>query len=119
MRTKKATEHFKGLNGVKRMNCAESVAIAFEDHCLLSENEFLELKGCGGGKSPSGYCGSLHAALLLMDKKYPDKAEELKDAFGKYSGSLICKEIRASKKVTCLDTIIMAVDHVNNCFCSY
>ena len=112
MRAKRAADHFKGLNGAKRLNCAQSVAGVFLDKGLLTENEFSGLASCGFGRAPNGYCGSLFASLTLMEKIDAGKIDGLKDEFMAYAGSLNCKEIRAARKATCLQTVVKSVELV-------
>lgn len=49
----------------KKHNCAQAVAAGFGKDALVEE-----LKTCGGGNAPNGYCGALYAALRLTDEAH-------------------------------------------------
>ncbi|MFA5098071.1 MAG: C-GCAxxG-C-C family (seleno)protein [Candidatus Margulisiibacteriota bacterium] len=112
MRVKKAVEHFRGLNGKRRLNCAQSVAAAFADDGLTSDPDIEGFSACGFGRAPEGYCGSFYAALSLLKKAGIGRDKELSDEFKACAGSLKCAEIRAARKATCRQTVAKAVELV-------
>lgn len=81
-------------------NCAQSVAIIAGREDLVSE-----LAVCGGGRSPGGLCGALHALLTLAPK---EKRDELIAAFQKEIGATTCREIKGEQKTSCLDCVATA-----------
>ena len=101
MSIEKAVAHYKGEAGHQKMNCAESVAIAFKDTISLSEQQIAGLTACGGGRAPEGVCGALHAARMLLTMKDVRQVPALDAAFLTDAGSLKCREIRSLKKLSC------------------
>ncbi|HNX34214.1 MAG TPA: hypothetical protein PKM57_06275 [Kiritimatiellia bacterium] len=83
----------------RRGNCAQSVAFAWNARNPGAEVSEEAFAGCGGGRAPGGLCGALHASCELAGA---DAAEAVKRGFAeKTAGKLTCKEIRASKTLTC------------------
>ena len=81
-------------------NCAQSVAIISGREDLISE-----MAAYGGGRSPGGLCGALHALLSLSPEA---KREELIEAFKKEIGATTCREIKGEQKTSCLDCVATA-----------
>lgn len=81
-------------------NCAQSVALG-TGHPELEE----ELRSRGGGRAPEGFCGALHATLLLTP---PERHDEVKKAFLKDAGALTCREIKGVAKTPCARCIEIA-----------
>lgn len=83
----------------RRGNCAQSVALAWNAKypgAAVPEERFA---GCGGGRAPGGLCGALHASCELAGD---GAAEAVKGGFAEQTGGLLtCREIRASKTLTC------------------
>ena len=84
-----------------RLNCAQSVLLAWREVVGDTALTVAELKPFGAGRAPEGLCGAIYAACLLA----PDRAEELKAAFVARIGSLYCKEIRTAKQHSCADCV--------------
>lgn len=83
----------------RRGNCAQSVAFAWNAKNPGAEVSEEAFAGCGGGRAPGGLCGALHASCELAGA---GAAEAVKRGFAeKTAGNLTCKEIRASKTLTC------------------
>lgn len=89
----------------KRMNCAEAVAGAW--HKVTGKNSEVteSMSDCGSGRAPMGLCGAIYAAQLVSDK---DKKEELNDRFADAAGSLVCREIRSMRKLSCVACVELA-----------
>jgi hypothetical protein len=89
----------------KRMNCAEAVAGAWQK-ATGKDSEVLEsMSECGSGRAPMGLCGAVYAAQLVSDK---DKKAELSDRFADAAGSLMCREIRSMRKLSCAACVELA-----------
>ena len=115
MKIQKAKDHYLGKNGCERLNCARSVVEPFRDRLALAPETLEHLASCGGGKAPEGYCGAIHAALMIANKEAPGKVQEIKDFFTQNAGSLKCREIKAHKKMLCLDCIGRAAEFLIQC----
>ena len=115
MEVQKAKDHYLGKNGCERLNCARSVVEPFKDRLALSPETLEHFASCGGGRAPEGHCGAIHAALTIADKAAPGKVQEIKDYFNLNAGSLKCREIKAQKKMMCLDCIGHAVEFLAQC----
>ena len=81
MKSDEAIDNFFGRNGKKRLNCAQSVAAVFINNGFFSEEDFFDLKNCGFGKAPQGYCGSVYAAHCILGKVSKAKAEKFNNEF--------------------------------------
>jgi len=106
----KAQSCFIGGEG-EPFNCAQSVAEACKEIFNLPLNISESYSDLGGGKAPEGYCGSLYAAITILnmtDKS--DKVESVKKYFLDNAGSVLCKEIRLNKKMSCLDCVTQSVE---------
>lgn len=88
-----------------RRNCAEAVFEAWQQvsgrNLEMSEN----LSKCGSGRAPQGLCGAIYAAQLVADET--EKAE-LTDRFADAAGSLVCREIRSMRKLSCTACVELA-----------
>jgi hypothetical protein len=100
-----AKNYYLGRNGNKRLNCAQSIAKAFENKYPVTSELHEELKNCGSGKAPGGVCGSIYAVKLILDERAPGKIEECLKKFLEKAGSLKCKEIRSQKKLSCIGCV--------------
>jgi len=95
----KALNYYLGKNESPKYNCAQSVLACFTDDIQLIE-KFAEY---GKGKAPENTCGAIYAAMqLCKDKK------TIEDYFTNLAGSIKCQDIRASKKISCLDCVRLA-----------
>lgn len=110
----KAIEAYTGKNGQTRLNCSQSVIHAFGDKFSALEGTVSLFASCGGGKAPEGKCGSLHAAEYLLAKDYPEKVMECREIFRAAAGSILCREIRALKKLSCMGCIQTAANCLEN-----
>ncbi len=89
----------------ERMNCAEAVAGAWHK---VSGNDLEGTENfsmCGSGRAPMGLCGAIYAAQIVSDK---DKKAELTHRFADAAGSLLCREIRSMKKLSCTACVELA-----------
>jgi len=105
MEVQKAKDHYLGKNGCVRLNCARSIAEPFKERLALTAELLEHFAACGGGRAPEGYCGAIHAALTIAGKEAPDRIQEIRDFFIRNAGALQCREIKAQKKMGCLDCI--------------
>jgi hypothetical protein len=110
MRKEKARKHFLGLDGHRRLNCAQAVIKAYHDVFGLQEDEVDGFAGFGGGRAPEGNCGAYQAAHYLLSKKHPDVIDKLAKEFIAAAGSLKCKEVRSLRRLSCLGCVEKAVD---------
>lgn len=88
-----------------RKNCAEAVAEAWQkvsgEDLELTEN----LSKCGSGRAPQGWCGAIYAAQLVADE---DRKAVITDRFADAAGSLLCREIRSARKLSCTACVELA-----------
>lgn len=110
MQKEKAKDHFLGINGYRRLNCALSVAEAMGEKYTLGEEEKAQLAKSGGGRAPGSMCGALYAAGMIMNKYAPERAEEMLSEFASIAGSVKCREIRSANKLSCIDCVELAVE---------
>jgi len=111
----KAKEYFLGKNG-KRYNCAQAIIKACEGKICVPDSLVDDFAMFGFGKAPEGYCGSIYAARYLLNIKHKDKARELEDFFQKNAGAVRCRDIRLSKKFSCIDCVVHAAEFLEETF---
>lgn len=99
-----AKAHFTGKNG-RRLNCAESVAETFRAQFPLEGKISASLSTCGGGMAPDGYCGAFYAAKCLLEHHFPHRSQEGLEQLRIAAGSLKCREIKALRKLPCIDCV--------------
>jgi bacterioferritin-associated ferredoxin len=95
MAANRSVELFKS----RTMNCAEAILRGFQESVAISDETLAEARAQGGGRTPEGRCGALHAALLLASA--PDMQEKIRNHFVAVSGSESCREIRKQKIASC------------------
>lgn len=104
MSISKAKKHFLGQENHERLNCAEAILKAFEydqpGHCQ------------GSGLSPNNECGAYCAGQHIIGQSYPDKAGEFENFFLRQAGSLSCREIRKTRKLSCLGCVEKAAEFI-------
>ena len=81
----------------KTHNCVQSVAAAAGREDLVGA-----LKSNGGGRTPEGRCGALHAALLIAPA---EKHETIRKSFLERAGSEFCRELRAAGQTPCVKCV--------------
>lgn len=92
----------------RRGNCAQSVVHAWNAGNPSREKPIDRYADCGGGRAPGGLCGALHASCDLADS---GSHEIIKKAFAERTGgNLTCREVRASRKLSCNDCVALAAD---------
>ncbi|MFA6569018.1 MAG: C-GCAxxG-C-C family protein [Victivallales bacterium] len=114
----KAKEHYLGINGNKKHNCAQAVIAGFKDRFSLTDELVAIFAAHGGGKAPGGLCGALYAARHILENVSPGEMEKSSDAFIKTAGSAKCREIRSMKKLSCLACVEKAAEilvNIHNC----
>lgn len=63
----------------------------------------------GSGRAANGYCGAFYAAIQVSAELNLDGAL-LESQFKEKTGSLICREIRAKRSVSCRECVNIAHD---------
>jgi len=96
-----AQDHYTGRNGRRKLNCAQSVATAFQARYGLPEAVVAGLAACGGGRAPGGECGAFYAARVALEREHADRIGTCEAAFAGKAGSTRCKEIRSLKRLPC------------------
>jgi hypothetical protein len=90
----------------ERLNCAQSVLRAFQQHRSISEEEIVQARHHGGGRAENGVCGALHAALKLTGD--PSLRDHLRSTFVARAGAETCREIRSAARLPCVDCVRLA-----------
>ena len=102
MHVKIAKNHYLGQEGAKRLNCAQSIISAFKDKYDFDEKIIDSFWQFGSGRAPDGQCGAYYAAKYILENKRADiKTDKLDQYFIEQAGSLVCHDIRKSKKLSC------------------
>ncbi len=97
---------YLGKEGCQKMNCAQAVLCAFKNQFEINENTIDIFKGFGGGNAPEGICGAYYAArYILQSSSEEHQLSALEDYFLKYAGDTRCKEIKESKKLSCVGCV--------------
>ena len=107
----KAKNYYLG-KGSTRLNCAQSVIKAFQEHFGYDDKLVAEFLACGGGRAPGGVCGAYFAAKHLLQKKDPAKLTEFDNWFLEKAGSLQCREIREKRQLSCLGCVEKAAEFI-------
>ncbi len=110
MSREKAKEHFLGRHGHKKLNCGQAIIYAFKDKFSLSDALISQFEGYGGGKAPEGHCGAFYAAKVILENRHPDKLKDCESSLLTHAGSTKCKDIRLSRKLTCIGCIEKVAD---------
>ena len=100
---KKAVNYF---NGKERYNCAQAIMKVYCSQC--DDSDIYSFKKAGYGRAPGGMCGAVYAAGLLVEDT--NKRVELEEKFSKAAGSILCREIRKSRTVSCRKCVALAED---------
>lgn len=89
----------------EKRNCAEAVVEAWQKVSGKDHEATENLSECGFGGAPQGLCGAVYAAQLVSDE---DKKAEIVDRFVDAAGSLLCGEIRSTRKLSCTACVKLA-----------
>ena len=89
-----------------KLNCAQAVLKFCDSHKAVNPEVISEFEAHGGGRSPGGVCGALHAANFIFNDS--GKTAELEKEFIAVAGSTICREIRRGGKLSCADCVDLA-----------
>lgn len=118
MPLEKSLNSFTGQNGEKRLNCAQSVINGFRAEFSVPEKTVQEFAAFGGGRAPEGVCGAFYAAKTMLEKSGDVAgAKELQTIFEQSAGSLVCREIRANRRLSCrgcVETCARVLDTVKS-----
>ena len=109
MSIQKAKDHYLGKGGLTKANCAEAIIRAFKENFNIDDKNFA---GYGKGKAPGGLCGAYCAAKEIIEKYYPERKAEFEKFFLEKAGNLVCKDIRALRKLSCLGCVEKAAEFV-------
>ena len=109
MSGKIARKYFLGQGG-RRLGCAEAVAEALRVSYDLKDGLIRSMASARGGKAPLGYCGAVHAAITIIERKDPQKKQRIEDFFKKEAGGLTCREIRSAGRLMCADCVEKAAE---------
>lgn len=112
MLIQKAKDKYLGRNGYKKMNCAEATFDVLKEKFNLDDSIDI-FKNCGGGRAPNGLCGAVYAGKRALEKIEKEKIEEFEKYLKETAGSLNCKEIRALKKLNCLECIEKTINYID------
>jgi len=113
MPVNKAKNYFLGKDGIKRLNCAQSVISAFKENYDIDADTIERFKELGGGKAPEGVCGAYYAAKFVLEKNAPEKIVELSNYLIEHAGSLNCTEIKSNKRLSCLGCVEKVSEYLN------
>jgi hypothetical protein len=101
-----ALNYYLGKNGSERMNCAQSVLKAFTAQFKVDADLVKLFGSYGRGNAPDGLCGAFYAVKYLSEKNSViNDFAEFEKHFVELAGSVKCAEIRAAKKISCLDCV--------------
>jgi hypothetical protein len=110
-----AKNHFLGKEGLVKLNCAQSVAIAFKEKYSLSEETLEAFRSFGSGKAPEGLCGAYYAAKFLLEKNKAHKnADHLEQYFIEQAGDIRCSRIRECRKLSCLGCVEKSAEYIES-----
>lgn len=110
MLVEKARDHFLGKNGCRRLNCAQAVVATFKDKFRLPEHMIDEYASFGVGKAPQGECGAFYAARSILEAINPEKFRQHEERLIAQLGSLTCRDIRSSRKLSCVGCVEKAAE---------
>jgi hypothetical protein len=104
-RKEKARNIFFGLNGEKKLNCAQTIIASNVQKDMKNIDLFA---GYGGGQAPNGLCGAYYAVCYL----HPEKITDFEKYFMKEVGFLKCKELKQNK-ISCLVCVEKAAEFLD------
>ena len=113
MSVKEAKNHYLGLEGYKRANCAEAIICAFMDKFELDEDTADSFRQFGGGRAPEGACGAFYAAKYILETKCPEKVSEFEKFFIDNAGALKCCDIK-SRRTPCVACVEKSAEYLSN-----
>lgn len=94
----------KLFHGKERYNCAQAILAAYKTKLNVACDVITEYKSYGGGRAEGGLCGALFAGLFLL-KDDTAAQDKLKAHFKEQAGSLTCKQVRKSNKISCAECV--------------
>lgn len=101
-----AKNHYLGKEGCQKMNCAQAVLCAFKNQFEINQNTIDLFKGFGGGNAPEGMCGAYYAARYILENSSAEQhLSELENYFLQHAGDTRCKEIKESRKLSCVGCV--------------
>jgi hypothetical protein len=109
-------KYYLGQDGYKKMNCTQAILYGFKGEINKDNLNIESFSNYRHGKAPQGECGAFYTTkTILENNNHKDKLKEFEQYFLNKAGSLKCKEIRASKSLTCLGCIEKSSEFLNTC----
>jgi len=107
MKIKLAESLYHGNEGY---NCAQAILKAFQADYNISEQCIENASIKGSGRADNGICGALYATHLLL--KEDAIINEINQNFIIKGGSVLCKEIRKNKTISCKECVRLAAHEI-------
>ena len=115
MSVAKAKAHYLGRDGHMKLNCAQSIVGAYREKFSAPQDDMLDqFARYGGGRAPGGECGSLYAAMILLDKSHPARLKACEEVLRHHAGSTKCKEIRALGRLSCVGCVEKVAEYLED-----
>lgn len=114
MSIEKARSYYKKEKGQGKLNCAQSVVMAFKEKFGVEDSLVDSFKDFGSGRAPGGECGAYYAVKRILSGRCPDRVMEYEVYFSERAGSTKCKEIRQLKKLSCAGCVEAAAVFADN-----
>lgn len=99
----KASDFF---HGKEKYNCAQAILKFFQEDYKIEQSLIDKYKKKGGGRAEGGVCGALHASYFLIKNK--EMTAMADKHFADEAGSIVCKEIKRAKKLSCEQCVDLA-----------
>jgi hypothetical protein len=103
MKSEEAKLLFRGKD---KLNCVQAVLRAFQAEFGISDEDIGSAANAGGGKAEGGACGALHASRMLLND--PAIQQSVDRDFEAQAGSLLCKQIRKLRQLSCRECVALA-----------
>ena len=113
MSVEKAKAYYSGLNGCRKLNCAQSIVHAFQEKFSVSADSVETFSIYGGGRAPEGECGALYAVKTLL-KNHPERIKACEDILVSHAGSTKCREIRSGRGLSCAGCVEKIAECLDN-----
>lgn len=114
MFVKEAREYFIGKNGKDRLNCAQSVIMAFKNEFNIDDQTILNMKSYGAGNAPYGVCGAFYSTRMILENKNSVEINNFEKYFMDKVGALKCNEIKSKKKISCVGCVERCAEFIQS-----
>ena len=108
-----AIARFRGKHGYRRVDCAEALAVTYQESFSLDAEFVGQSRAWGRGRAPEGSCGAWYVADRILSDAAPEGAEKLLTAFHDAAATVNCREIRKGKKLSCMACMNIAIDKLD------